>query len=175
MDWGALIDRLDDRLGAQGGELPQLLDLLVDNADALKHLAKLPDFLESFAGALAGAGEQARAAAAQLVGDDGKEGIQGVLADASKALGAILDSVEKGAERVLDAAEATAKVPLMDKPAARLSGAAEELRGTTSQLSSLAEAMEEIAGTLGRVGSALAKLGDHLDDSGSSARGFAQL
>ncbi len=63
----------------------------------------------------------------------------------------------------------------MDGPASRLADAAADMGATTDRLGDLADAMDRIGEVLATVAAALAKLGDHLDDSGSQARGFAEL
>ncbi|EON22281.1 MULTISPECIES: hypothetical protein [Nocardioides] len=171
MDLGSIIGKLD----GGGSDLADLLELLTNNKEQLAMLGRLPDYLEKIATGLAGAGEQAKSAAVSLVGDDGTSGLKGTLADSSDALAGIVTSIGNGAARIADAAEAAARVPLMDGPAARLASAAEEMSGATEQLGKLATAMDSIGDTLAQVGAALARLGDHLDDSGTQARGFAEL
>lgn len=171
MDLGSIIGKLD----GGGSDLADLLELLTNNKEQLAMLGRLPDYLEKIATGLAGAGEQAKSAAVSLVGDDGTSGLKGTLADSSDALAGIVTAIGNGAARIADAAEAAARVPLMDGPAARLASAAEEMSGATEQLGKLATAMDSIGDTLAQVGAALARLGDHLDDSGTQARGFAEL
>ena len=83
-------------------------------------------------------------------------------------------SIGAGADRIADAAESAGKVPLMDGPAGRLAEAAQEIGTTTARLGDLATGMESIGETLGTVAGALAKLGDHLDESGAQAKSFAE-
>jgi methyl-accepting chemotaxis protein len=101
--------------------------------------------------------------------------VRKTLNEASEALSAIVSSVSLGAQRLADAAESAAKIPLMDGPAERLASAAEEMGSTTAKVGDLATAMDTIGATLAQVGAALAKLGDYLDESGSQARGFVDL
>jgi methyl-accepting chemotaxis protein len=169
MDFGNLLGDLD---------LDQVKDgiaLITEHKDALAQLGKLPDYLHKVAEGLSGAGEQARTAAFALVGDDGDAGVRKTLSEASEALSAIVSSVSLGAQRLADAAESAAKIPLMDGPAERLASAAEEMGTTTEKVGDLATAMDTIGATLAQVGAALAKLGDYLDESGSQARGFVEL
>lgn len=170
MDLGSILGKLDD-----SGDFADVVKLLADNKEQLALLAKLPEYFEKIAGGLAGAGEQAKSAAVSLVGDDGKSGLMETLASASDSLGRIATSIGNGADRIADAAESAARVPLMDGPAARLASAAKEMGDTTDQLGQVAESMDAIGATLAKVGQALARLGDHLDDSGTQARGFAEL
>ncbi|MEZ5097768.1 MAG: hypothetical protein R2731_17815 [Nocardioides sp.] len=169
MDFGKLFGDLDL------DQVKDVVELVTSNKDALALLGRLPEYLEKVADGLAGAGEQARSAAVALVGDDGRSGVRATLADSAEALSAIVASISAGADRIADAAESAAKVPLMDGPASRLASAAEEMGATTDRLGQLSTAMTTIGETLGTVAAALAKLGDHLDDSGSQARGFAAL
>lgn len=166
MDLGQLLGGLDaDRIG-------ELVDLLTKNRDTLDQVGRLPDFFEKFAGALGAAGEQAREASYALVGEDGGSGMRATLGDSAEALSDISGSLGKGVSLLKEAAESAAKVPLMDGPAARFAGAAEELGATTGRLGDLATSLGAIAETLEKVGAALGRLGDHLDDSGTQARGF---
>jgi len=146
------------------------------DADKLQSVVKLakdlPAFFEKISDGLSAAGEQARAASVALVGDDGDSGVRGTLGDSSEALKEIVASLTKGVGLIGDAAESAAKVPLMDGPAKRFAEAASELGDTTGKLGDLAAGMASIADTLTAVGKALASLGDHLDDTGSQARGF---
>ncbi|MFZ2503263.1 MAG: hypothetical protein WAW88_11380 [Nocardioides sp.] len=176
MDFGDLLGKLDDSLGGeQAGQLGDLIALVTKNRAALESLGKLPGFLAQLADALSGAGEQARSASVALVGADGMAGVRGTLDDTAEAVADIATALGKGVAKIADAAEAAARVPLMDGPASRLAGAAEEMGETTSRLGDLADGLETIADTLTKVGAALARLGDHLDDSGTHARGFAEL
>lgn len=173
MDFGKLLGEMD--LGLDLDQLKDVVELVTNNKDALGMLGQLPDFLGKVADGLAGAGEQARSAAVALVGEDGSSGVKATLADSSQALASIVSSISAGADRIADAAESAGKVPLMDGPASRLASAAEEMGATTARLGELSAAMTTIGDTLGKVAEALAKLGDHLDDSGVQARGFAAL
>jgi len=169
MDFRDLFESFDtDQLG-------ELMELLTQNKDSLKVLGQLPDYLDKIASALGGAGEQSRAAGLALVGDDGESGVRATLNDTAEALSDIAESLSVGIERIAEAAVGLGKVPLMDGPAAKLAGASREMSSTTARLGDLAEAMGTIGETLAKVGSALAKLGDRLDESGSHARGFAEL
>ena len=168
-----------DLVGIFGGmdtdRLKELIDLVGDHKESLALLAKLPDFLDKIADGLAGAGEQARAAAVALVGDDGTSGVRVTLADSAVALSSIVAAVGAGAERIADAATSAAKVPLMDGPASRLADAADRMGTTTGELGDLATGMESIGETLAAVGAAIAKLGDHLGESGAQAKSFVGL
>lgn len=169
MDLGDLFGGFDT------DQLKDVIELVTKNQDALAALGKLPEFLGKVAAGLSGAGEQARAASFALVGEDGTSGVKATLHDASEALSAIVGSLGAGAERIADAAESAARVPLMDGPAGRLADAAQEMHATTGKLGELSEGMEKIGATLATVAAALAKLGEHLDDSGTHAQGFAEL
>lgn len=156
-------------------QVQEVIGLVTDNKDALATLGKLPEYLQKLADGLAGAGEQARGAAFALVGEDGQSGVRATLSEAGAALASVVTSIGAGAQRIADAAESAARVPLMDGPAERLAGAAQEMGATTEKLGELARAMDTIGDALGAVGAALAKLGENLDDSGAHARGFADL
>lgn len=172
MDLGDVLGGLD---GKQFGDFGEILDLIQKNRGALETVGRLPQFLERFGDALGAAGGQAKEAAVALVGDDGKAGVRGTLAETSEALADITKALGNGVEKIAAAAESAGRVPLMDGPASRLAGAAEDMGATTQRLADLAEAMDHIGEVLAKVAAALAKLGDHLDDSGSQARGFAEL
>ncbi len=169
MDLGGILGGFDT------DQLKEVIDLVGDHKESLALLAKLPDFLDKIADGLAGAGEQARAAAVALVGDDGTSGVRATLSESAAALGSIVAAVGAGAERIAEAAASAAKVPLMDGPASRLSDAAEQMGATTDKLGDLATGMESIGETLASVAAALAKLGDHLDESGTQAKSFVGL
>jgi len=172
MDLGDLLGGLDSK---KFGDLGDLLDLVQRNKGALEAVGRLPEFLAKLGDALGQAGGQAREAAVALVGDDGKSGVTGTLADTSAALADITTALGRGVDKIAAAAEGAAKVPLMDGPASRLADAAADMGATTDRLGDLADAMDRIGEVLATVAAALAKLGDHLDDSGSQARGFAEL
>ncbi|MEI2811861.1 MAG: hypothetical protein V9F00_17225 [Nocardioides sp.] len=172
MDFGDVLGSLE---GKQFGDFGEIVELIQKNRGALEAVGRLPQFLEKFGDALGSAGEQAREAAVALVGEDGSAGVRASLADTSGALADITKALASGVDKIASAAESAAKVPLMDGPASRLAGAAEDMGATTERLGDLAKAMDEIGDVLAKVAAALAKLGDHLDDSGSQARGFAQL
>lgn len=169
MDFGELLGGIDL------DEVKDVLALVAEHKDQLARLGELPAYLGRLADGLDGAGAQALSAAVALVGEDGTSGVRETLADAGTALGTIVSSVGAGAERLADAAESAARVPLMDGPAERLAGVASEMSSTTDRLGDLGEAMGVIAETLGEVGAALKRLGEHLADSGAQARGFADL
>lgn len=159
----------------QFGDLGEIVELVQKNRGALEAVGRLPEFLQRFGDGIGAAGDQAKAAAVALVGDDGSSGVRGTLAETSAALADITKALSSGVDKIAAAAESAAKVPLMDGPASRLAGAADDMGATTKRLGELADAMEHIGDMLAKVATALTKLGDHLDDSGSQARGFAQL
>jgi hypothetical protein len=84
----------------------------------------------------------------------------------------LLEQLGKGVGLIGDAADGIGKVPLMDSPAKRLAGAADELDSATDNVKDLAASMDTITDALATVGTALTKLGDHLAESGGEARGF---
>nr|HRW19954.1 hypothetical protein [Dermatophilaceae bacterium] len=132
----------------------------------------MPELFDKIGDSLDGAGQQAKAAALALVGDDGDSGARGSLGKASTALAGIVSTIDGGIARVSDAADHAAKVPLMGGVAGSLKEAATDLGQTTGQLGDLAESMAEIATVLAQVGAALAKVGEHLTDTSTQARGF---
>lgn len=169
MDFGDLLGNLD------GNDISKAIESVTKNQANLDNLSRLPDFLVKFAEGLGKAGEQAHAASFALLGDDGESGMRGTLKSAASALGAIVESLSKGAELIEQAAEAAGRVPMMDSVASRFSSASSEIGGTASSVEALAGSLESVAETLAKVGAALAGLGDHLDDSGTQAKGFAEL
>lgn len=166
MDLGKLFGALD------GDDLEDALELVRKNRGLLEQLGRLPDLFATFAEGLDQAGGQARAAGIALVGEAGDAGVRGRLVQVAESMADLAGSLGKGVGLIDDAATGIGKVPLMDAPATRLSGAAGELGSATGNVQDLAESMGVIADALAQVGEALARLGDHLTDSGNQARGF---
>jgi hypothetical protein len=158
--------------GFDGDDIKDAVALIRENRGLLERLHKLPELFASFGDGLDQAADQARAAGVALVGEAGDEGIRGRLLQVAESMGSIAGSLGKGVGLIGDAADGIGKVPLMDSPAKRLSGAADELGSATHNVKELAESMEVIAEALAKVGTALARLGDHLGESGDQARGF---
>ena len=166
MDLGKLLGAID------GDEIKDVVELVRKNRGLLEQLGKLPELFASFADGLDSAADQARAAGLALVGQDGDEGVRGRLLQVSESMADLAGSLGKGVGLIGDAADGIGKVPLMDSPAKRLSGAADELGSATGNVKDLAASMDTIADALATVGTALSKLGDHLAESGGEARGF---
>ncbi len=170
MDLGKLLGALD------GDEIKDVVELVRKNRGLLEQLGKLPELFASFADGLDSAADQARAAGLALVGpqggDEGDGGVRGKLLQVSESMADLAGSLGKGVGLIGDAAEGIGKVPLMDSPAKRLAGAADELGSATDNVKDLAASMDTIADALATVGTALNKLGDHLAESGGEARGF---
>jgi hypothetical protein len=166
MDLGKLLGALD------GDEIKDALELVRKNRGLLEQLGRLPELFASFADGLDSAADQARAAGLALVGQEGDEGVRGKLLQVSESMADLAGSLGKGVGLIGDAADGIGKVPLMDSPAKRLSGAADELGSATGNVKDLAASMDTIADALAAVGTALNKLGDHLAESGGEARAF---
>ena len=167
MDLGKLLGVLD------GDEIKDVIELVRENRGMLEQLGKLPELFASFADGLEQAADQARAAGLALVGADGDDdGVRGKLLQVAESMGDLAGSLDKGVGLIGDAADGIGKVPLMDSPAKRLAGAADELGSATDNVKDLAASMDTIADALATVGNALHKLGDHLAESGVEARGF---
>ena len=167
MDLGKLLGALD------GDEIKDVLELVRENRGLLEQLGKLPELFASFADGLDSAADQARAAGLALVGPG--RGRRCPRQAARRSLSRWADlagSLGKGVGLIGDAADGIGKVPLMDSPAKRLAGAADELGSATDNVKDLAASMDTIADALATVGAALTKLGDHLAESGGEARGF---
>lgn len=166
MDLAALFGRIDT------DQLVDVIEVVVKNRDVIDNLGRLPEFLDKLGNSLSGAGTEAKSAALALVGTDGSSGAKGALSSASHALTEIVDSLTKGIAMIASAAEAAHKVPLMDRPADRLEDAAREMGESTAALGELATSLAGIAAVLASVAGALDKVGDHLVDTSSQARGF---
>jgi hypothetical protein len=165
MDLGKLLGSLD------GDEIKDVVELVRKNRGLLEQLGRLPELFASFADGLDSAADQARAAGLALVGE-GDDGVRGKLLQVAESMGDLAGSLGKGVGLIGDAADGIGKVPLMDSPAKRLAGAADELGSATDNVKDLAASMDTIADALATVGAALNKLGDHLAESGGEARGF---
>jgi hypothetical protein len=166
MDLGKLLGALD------GDEIKDVVELVRKNRGLLEQLGKLPELFASFADGLESAADQARAAGLALVGPDGDDGVRGKLLQVGESMTDLAGSLGKGVGLIGDAADGIGKVPLMDSPAKRLAGAADELGSAIGNVKDLAGSMDVIADALATVGTALARLGDHLSESGGEARGF---
>jgi len=166
MDLGKLLGALD------GDEIKDVVELVRKNRGLLEQLGQLPEVFASFADGLDSAADQARAAGLALVGPDGDDGVRGKLLQVGESMSDLAGSLGKGVELMGDAADGIGKVPLMDSPAKRLAGAADELGSAIDNVKDLAGSMDVIADALAKVGTALARLGDHLSESGGEARGF---
>ncbi|CCI52845.1 hypothetical protein [Nostocoides jenkinsii] len=153
-------------------QLADVVEVVAKNRDVIANLGKLPEFIGSLSTSMNGAGQEAKGAAVALIGNDGATGAKGALCGAAGALNEIVDSLTKGIAMIASAAEAAHKVPLMDGPASRLEEASREMSRSTSALGELAQSMATIAGVLGSVAGALDRVGDHLVDTGTQARGF---
>jgi hypothetical protein len=166
MDLGKLLGALD------GDEIKDVVELVRKNRGLLEQLGKLPELFASFADGLDSAADQARAAGLALVGPDGDDGVRGRLLQVGESMTDLAGSLGKGVGLIGDAADGIGKVPLMDSPAKRLAGAADELGSAIGNVKDLAGSMDVIADALAKVGTALARLGDHLSESGGEARAF---
>lgn len=173
MDLGKLLG------GVDATKISSVIDLVWDNKDdlaaSLALVRAVPDLFEKLSSGLNDAGTQARAAAVALVGDDGDSGATTKLASSATTIGRIADVMNGVAGSVTDAAADVRKVPLMDKPAAKLGDAAKAIEKTTDDLGGLADDLVSLAGILAAVGAALAGLGDSLDQTGSTAKSFAAV
>ena len=153
-------------------DIADVVRLVVDNKEVIAQLGQLPELFGKLSDSLAGAGAEAKDAAVALVGGNGAVGAKGVLENASVALTGIVASFAQGIDLLADTAAATHKVPMMDGPADKLEGAVKQLADSNALLGQLATSMDSIADVLAAVGAALDKVGDHLTDTSTQARGF---
>lgn len=166
MDFGKILG------GVDSDDIADVVRLVVENKEVIAQLGQLPELFGKLSDSLAGAGAEAKDAAVALVGADGSAGAKGVLENASVALTGIVASLGRGIDLLADTASATHKVPMMDGPADKLDGAVKQLAESNTLLSQLATSMDSIADVLAAVGAALDKVGDHLVDTSTEARGF---
>lgn len=166
MDLGKISGSVD------ADDIAAVVRLVVENREVISRLGQLPELFEQFSQSLAGAGSEAKQASFALLGGPDSPGARGVLEEASRDLAGVVASLTKGIGLIHDTSVAAHRVPLMDGPADKLEGAAREMLESTELLGRLAASMASIADVLGVVGAALDKVGDHLGDTSTEARGF---